>query len=293
MKNLKILGICLVLIISIRFALSDSAFREQFYIDYLLKENSLLKGFNLDNEFTFTVNPKMTTEEYQSLKAEQEFKKNTFIYSVFISYTILRVLSLSFLIYYIGLILGFLIYRYVKDYKFLESVFGGFRSIPALAWIPLLSVIGLLFGVTGVFVFIFLGTFPLVMSQIILGIKSCPEEIKNTLALYKLDAFKAYWSVVRKKQERIFMHALSYGMSHALVLSLVYEVLFEKTPGVMRIIQPLSVGYDLGDAVLLVLLVMLIGISFDRIPKIILDYRFHTRMRRAQKIAERVMVKSV
>ncbi len=210
--------------------------------------------------------------------------KNTFVYFLFIFLTITRVFIITMLLYLFSVVIGLIIFTKNANIGFLDSVVGSLRSIPSIAWIPLLSSLGLLLNIKGIFLFIATGTFPLIMSQIILGIRACQSELIDSSRLYKLSSQEIYWKVLRQSSEKLFMQGLRYGLSIGLILMLVYEIFFESTAGIIRIMQPLSIGYSLMDSILLVGLIGIIGITIDRIPQVILSYRNILRLKRARKI---------
>lgn len=284
LKDFIIILLSVVFIISIRFLFSDNAFREYFYIDEYLEDSQIVNTLGLSDNLFFKIDPYGTTDEYLKEKNQRAPKKNTIVYFIFVFLTVFRVVLISFAIYYFCLFLGYIIFLFFDDFMFIESITGAARSIPSIAWIPLLSSLGLLLEIQGIFLFLFLGVFPLILSQVLLGIKNCPKELLNTVKLYNVSTFQAYWRMLIKAQERIFLQGLGYGLSLGLILMLVYEIFFESTPGIIRIVQPLSMGYELKDSLLMLILIGLIGILLDRIPKIMLDMRYIIRSKRAKSI---------
>lgn len=108
----------------------------------------------------------------------------------------------------------------------------------------------------------------------------------DTAKLHNLNNYTQYWKIIRYSKEKELMQGLKYGLSIGLILMLVYEIFFENTPGIMRIIQPLSVGYKLTDSLLLVLLIGLLGVFLNRISFIVLWYREFERQKKANIIGK-------
>lgn len=147
-----------------------------------------------------------------------------------------------------------------------EAIVSGLRSLPSIAWLGVtIGVVGVN-GALSTFSFIFLGSFPLILSHMLHGLGRCPPEKSFVAELSGATPFVRLRFVALPAASTEFAQAARYGMNVTFLLAIIHDLVLRPNWGISGILDLASIGVNRWqDHLLLTIIIAAAGVGLDQL----------------------------